>query len=258
MDFSKAEMRKRAIDKIIKDKQLFIIGSPMCTGWSTMVNFNWSKTSPVDKERRMQEARRHLRVCIKMYKLQADNNRYFLHEHPASALSWKELQITAPAKDPRVHCVVADQCQYGLTTPAEGDASKHMPALKPTRFMTSSPQMAAMSNKRCPRIHEHQPLVGRRCAQAAFYPLGLIRAILTGMKNTALANGTNLDVREAEREAVHAVMNAGPNIPWKSNIIPKDSAVKLLRGGALPIGYRSDNFKPRYLESIRASHCQPI
>ena len=39
-DFSKAEMRKRAIEKIKKDKPLFIIGSPVCTDWSAMMNFN--------------------------------------------------------------------------------------------------------------------------------------------------------------------------------------------------------------------------
>ena len=81
----------------------------------------------------------HLNFVTFLYRKQLLEGRHFLHEHPASALSWKEPQISALAKDPRVHCVVADQCQYGLTTPAEGDPDKLMSALKPTRFMTSSP-----------------------------------------------------------------------------------------------------------------------
>ena len=52
-----------------------------------------------------------------------------------------------------------------------------LPAKKPTRFMTTSPKMAAALNKKCPGTHVHQHLIGGRCAGAAFCPLGLVRAI---------------------------------------------------------------------------------
>ena len=124
-----------------------------------------------------------------------------------------------------------------------------MPALKPTRFMTSSPQMASMLQKRCPRIHEHQQLVGGRAEAAAFYPLGLVRAILQGIRLTAIAKGAAIDHRADEREAIHAVMNSNSkNTPWASGTIAPDSAVKLLKGGVLPIGYSSENFKHQYLD----------
>ena len=138
--------------------------------------------------------------------------------------------------------------QLLLTTPAEGDPSVQMPALKPTRFMTSSPQMAAVLDKQCPRIHTHQPLVGGRCAQAAFYPLGLIKAILIGIRNTAIAEGTDVDTRAEEREALNAIAQTAGRTPWACGIIGSDSKVPLLKGGTLPVGYRSENFRHQYLD----------
>ena len=43
-------------------------------------------------------------------------------------------------------------------------------------------------------------------------------------------------------------MNAGKKTPWASDVIAEDSAVKLLRGGTLPVGCKTENFKPRYLD----------
>ena len=171
-----------------------------------------------------------------------------MHEHPATALSWAEPEIAALARHPMVYSVVADQCQYGLTTPAESDPSKQMPALKPTRFMTSSLQMASLLNKRCPRNHTHQQLVGGRAAAAAYYPLGLIRTILQGIRNTALAEGAGMNTRADETDAIQAVIDSNGEIPWASGIIAPDSAVKLLKGGTLPIGYRTEHFKHQYLD----------
>ena len=88
-DFSKRRMRKKAIDKINKDKPLLIIGSPMCTDWSTMMNLNWDKMSPEEWKRRMRAARKHLRFCVKVYQHQVAEGRYFVHEHPYGAKSWQ-------------------------------------------------------------------------------------------------------------------------------------------------------------------------
>ena len=68
-DFSKPDMRARAINKIRKDKPLLIVGSPMCKDWSPMMNFNWEKLGVAGRERRLKEARKHLRFCVKKYKL---------------------------------------------------------------------------------------------------------------------------------------------------------------------------------------------
>ena len=108
--------------------------------------------------------------------------------------------------------------------------------------------MAAVLNKRCPRNHQQQQLPGGRCTRAAFYPLGLIREMLTGMRNTAIAEDALINTRADEREAMNAVMNSMEKIPWASGIIADDSTVKLLRGWTLPVGYKSNNFKPHYVD----------
>ena len=83
---------------------------------------------------------------------------------------------------PTVRSVVADQCMYGLVTWT--DDGSWLPAMKPTRFATNSVQMAARLQVRCDHSHAHQPLLGGRAAEAAFYPLGLITEILRGMRDT--------------------------------------------------------------------------
>ena len=156
-DFNRRSDRNLARSLIDERQPTWIIGSPPCTSfsiWNQNLNF---KNMPKEKVRELiAEGRKHLSFVTSLYRKQLQLGRHFLHEHPVSATSWKEPQIMALTKDPRVHCVVADQCQYALTTPAEGSPDVQLPALKPTRFMTSSPQMAAELNKRCPRIHQHQ------------------------------------------------------------------------------------------------------
>ena len=124
----------------------------------------------------------HSRRMAWMYKRQLTNGKFFLHEHPATAISWDEKPIKDLLMHQAVTSVVADQCQYGLTT--KGKNGHPMPAMKPMRLMTNSTQMAEMLQKRCDRQHEHQALVGGPCAAAAFYPLGLICAIITGIRET--------------------------------------------------------------------------
>ena len=71
-----------------------------------------------------------------MYKRQLTNGKFFLHEHPATAISWDEKPIKDLLMHQAVTSVVADQCQYALNT--KGKNGQLMTAMKPTRFMTNS------------------------------------------------------------------------------------------------------------------------
>ena len=126
----------------------WLIGSPPCTTFSIgNRNLNYEQ---MDKDRAcalIAKGRRHLVFVASLYRKQVIQGRHFLHEDPANALSWSEPTIAALPRHPQVHCVVADQCQYGLTTPAAGDPSKQLPTLKPIRFVKSTPQMAAVLSK---------------------------------------------------------------------------------------------------------------
>ena len=55
----------------------------------------------------------HMRFVAELYHEQIESNRYFLHEHPRYATSWK-LDCTMQLENiPGVGVVRGDQCQYG-------------------------------------------------------------------------------------------------------------------------------------------------
>ena len=130
---------------------------------------------------RWQKERFILILCANYTVLRLSGGKSFLHEHPATALSWKDDQIQALMKEIQVMTITAHQCQYGLVTPSAENKEVTMPALKPTRFITNSQCMANQLSRRCGREHVHQPLVGNRCRDAAYYPLPLVKAMLRGI-----------------------------------------------------------------------------
>ena len=110
--------------------------------------------SQEERDKRMKEAREHLRFVCTLYKLQHDEGRYFVHEHPQGAGSWTEDVIEHTREYTGAEILTIDQCQYGLlsTTP-EGEV---LPALKPTKIMTNCEGMRTTLYKRCDRkSHRH-------------------------------------------------------------------------------------------------------
>ena len=182
-NFSKSSDREEAVKYIRENRPTWVIGSPPCTAFSMLQGLNFKKMAPERVKAILNEGRRHLHFVISLYKLQLDEGRHFLHEHPQGASSWKDVQMLKLLNHPRVKTTVSDQCQYGLVTPGPG--GDMMPAKKPTKWASSSPQMLARLSKRCAGDHEHQHLMGGRAAQAAFYPPPLVTNILRGMRDTA-------------------------------------------------------------------------
>ena len=85
------------------------------------------------------------------------------------------------AQQPRVGAVVGHMCCHGLTTP--GPDGVEEPALKPTRWMSSSPALLNRLSRRCNGQHKHGHLVGRpRTQKAACYTDQLCREILDGIE----------------------------------------------------------------------------
>ena len=59
-DFTTASQRQQAREYVIKNKPMFIIGSPPCDQWSIMQNLNIGKRDPNQVHRKMIEAKIHL------------------------------------------------------------------------------------------------------------------------------------------------------------------------------------------------------
>jgi hypothetical protein len=189
-----------------------------------------------------------LKFVAKLYRRQYNRGKYFFHEHPAGAKSWHHPAILKLRELPGVGISKADQCMYGLKT--RGDtAESSMPAMKPTRFMSNSPHMLKHLGQRCDKSHRHQPLEGGRCADAAFYPLPLIRAILRGMRDTARADQHTRDEKAQELRTLAALMCSSKtqSQPNESISIGK-TKMKKVGGGEIEVDFNTMNLKTQYFD----------
>ncbi len=194
-DFSKAERRNAAIRKVIEEQPLFVVGSPMCDPWSIMQNANKHKWTEEEWKQRLEAARVHLEFMCKVYKIQAANKRYYVHEHPATAASWQEKCVIETQRSTKGVMVMADMCRFGMVTQGPGGTGL---AMKPTRFLTNSIMVAKQLERRClnkilgVKDHEHIALEGSRTKQGQVYPAELCRAICRGIRDQKEFDKCNL------------------------------------------------------------------
>ena len=202
-DFDDPEMRRRALKKIELEKPMFIIGSPMCTAYSTWQRLLRARRDPHQVRRQRVRADLHMAFTMEVYKMQMDGGRYFLHEHPAYAESWQLSSVKDVARCPNVDTVVGDQCQY------QQEADTGAPVKKPTRWMSNSSEVLKQLSKRCSgrgglcsrsQGGAHHPCSGRAAMMAAVYPFELCRAILVGCRNQLQKDG----IFVAELVGMHA------------------------------------------------------
>ena len=92
-DFDCESDRRRA-RKLLNDKKpLLLIGSPMCTWFSSLMEWNKSKIPSDQFQVNLRRAIRHLEFTFQLYDLQVTGGRYFLREHPAGATSWRQKRV---------------------------------------------------------------------------------------------------------------------------------------------------------------------
>ena len=65
-DFDSVDMRNRAVRKLLKDKPLVLIGSPMCGPFSSMNQINYSRMDAAEVAQKIEYGRRHLQFCTKL------------------------------------------------------------------------------------------------------------------------------------------------------------------------------------------------
>ena len=185
-DFDKVEDRKLARLMLKEKRPLLLIGSPMCKMFSTIMSLNIKHWSKEEYERKLLQATVHLRFCFELYEWQANNGRFWLHEHPDKAWSWKLDFVQELMQRPDTIRVTGDQCPFGLTS-VDFDGSMQL-AVKPTGWATNSARIAEQVGIRCSNIgkepwqqHRHVPLIGGRAKSCEVYPPRLVRAILRGL-----------------------------------------------------------------------------
>ena len=132
-DFTDFGGRARAWKLLIRYRPFFTMLSAPCTMFSTMMNANFGKMSPEIKAKRFSEAECHLAYSMNVATHQIREERFFAHEHPHRATSWKRRCVVDVQNRPGVQTVSFDQCQVNLRTPFS-----HKLIKKRTTLMTNS------------------------------------------------------------------------------------------------------------------------
>ena len=108
--------------------------------------------------------------------------------------------------------------------------------------------MVGMLGKRCDRSNRHQSLVGRRCADAAFYPLPLIRAMSKGIKATADAEA---QIESESRSKQYLSSVAAGQAPAEASVpkeIPHCFVKRYNSGAKVRVDFEDAHFKRQYLD----------
>ena len=138
-DFDLAKDQAKCWAEIQNNERLLVIGSPSCTLFSRLQEFNKhmysnSQTWMAKFHERMQQAKRHVKFCTDVYEYQRRKGKHFLHEHPWLATSWDLDCIKKLMSYADVRKVLTNMCQFGVTSRIGGIGSEMGPFKKPTGF----------------------------------------------------------------------------------------------------------------------------
>ena len=192
-DFSRKRHRDEATRMVVQDEPYCLIGSPPCTMFSVLQNGNRWRFTESDWNRKLAEAEVHIEFCLTLYEIQRRAGRFYLHEHPRTATSWKLRSMG------RFECysdtiyVDANMCQFGMVTNHRGEQGL---VQKATTFMTNSHEIATRLDRRCSVEHreriKHLPVWGERAREAQIYPPALCQAVAEGIRAQKMIGETNL------------------------------------------------------------------
>ena len=85
----------------------------MCRMFSALMKLNKARMGPEIYQRELRRAIDHLSFALEVYRMQAKSGRFFLHEHPATASSWKLDEVIQFIREFDAHVVVGDLCLFG-------------------------------------------------------------------------------------------------------------------------------------------------
>ncbi len=187
-DFTRKDKREKARALLRRQRPLLLIGSPMCTAFSTWQYLNARKyKDPNAKLKAKIQAQLHMHFVVSLHCEQLEAGRYFLHEHPRWATSWNLPDVEGMLKIPNVQMVQGDQCQYG----AQVRRGQHSgaPVMKPHVQLALSASGPVQAMFRVPgsllqtQWRKARHVRGKITADMAKYPRELCRAVLKGTTN---------------------------------------------------------------------------
>lgn len=178
-DLSRKE-DKLELKRLLKEERpFFLLGSPPCGPFSPLQNLSKNKRTEEENEAIRKGGVEHLEISVECYYHQMENGRFFLHEHPLPAASWKEPCMRKLLEDGRTYVVRSPMCRWNMT--AEDQQGIGF-VRKETQYVTNSKVMAEALTAKCTGDHRHVHLVNGRARKAQVYPAKLVRAILKAIK----------------------------------------------------------------------------
>ena len=102
--------------------------------------------NPDQVQQTVNRALKHLYFCIKLYNIQRESGRFFLHEHPRDATSWKEPCMLDISKHENVEKINAHMCPFDMRVLDEGEQQL---VYKPTTWMSNSKCILKELNRQC-------------------------------------------------------------------------------------------------------------
>ena len=115
-DFRLAKMRKKAREWINDLQPDLIIGCPPCGPYSNLQNLNRRHMSDEQWRRMEIEGGVHLEFCCELYREQHARGKWFAHEHPLTARSWKKPCVQDLLDLDGVRLVKGDMCAHNMTS----------------------------------------------------------------------------------------------------------------------------------------------
>ena len=109
----------------------------------------------------------------------------------------------------------------------------------------------------CSTDHVHQLLEGGRCAEAAFYPMPLVKAMICGMSLQQDVDRIGREEMEEQRSSISAVTKASAEIPKTIVNSVRTSKVMKVDGTVIPITYNPCRFKPKYVDEYTGELLEP-
>ena len=129
----------------------------MCTAFSILQDLHKWDMDSKKWNALWEKGVRHMRCAVKIYRMQADEGRKFLHEHPNSAGSWKLPEIIELMNRFGCQKSVAHMCRYGMTA-SDSMGSGRMK--KPTGLLTDAEFLKDHLSNNCLGGHRHIQLMG--------------------------------------------------------------------------------------------------
>ena len=119
----------------------------------------------------MRIAKKQIQFCIEIYQMQMDIGKFFLHEHPDSASSWKLPEVQRMMNNRKVRIVKCDMCTFGMeATDKEGTALVR----KIIKLMSNSSEILKRIESKCTSEagaakHRHADITGGQTRQCQVY-----------------------------------------------------------------------------------------